>query len=270
MRKSLPSFRKPPVIETVLGLEFTPLDAWLISHFGLFFGDNSPDFAKFEAKGELPPSIESFTEQTTKLVPQVQLVEAPDIRGWYLSEDDREIIQIQKDRFIFNWRKGESELPYPRYDEYLKPRFIERYSAFTSFLSKHHIEAPKVQQCEVTYVNHIPKGEGWQSPDDWRRVFTVFGQSSERKFLPKSEGGNFTMTYLLPEQRGRLRVTVANVVRLKDGIEVLQFNVSARVKPKGSDIDEIIRSFDMGREWVVQGFADLTTYQMHQLWEQLP
>jgi len=267
MTDPLPSYRKPPVIETVLAIEFTPLDDWLISHFGLFLADNQETFSRFEAKTELPPSIESFTDQQHSSEPKIQLVDAPEVRGWYLSADDREVVQIQKDRFIFNWRKGESESGYPRYDHYLKPQFVTHYEKFTEFLAKQQITTPVVQQCEVTYVNHIPRGEAWKTPEDWRRVFTVFGKTSERKFLPKAEGCNFAITYLLPEKQGRLRVSVTSVVRTKDGKEVLQFNVAARIKPKGSGVDDLLQSFDLGREWVVRGFTDLTTYQMHQAWE---
>lgn len=266
MKSLLPNFKRPPVTETVLGLEFTPIEEWSIADFGLFLAKHRDEFARFESKAELTPSIESFTEQILKTEPRLELIDAPEIRGWYFSNDDKEVVQIQKDRFIFNWRKAGTDDPYPRYEQRLRPRFEHLFDLFIGFLYERKLAVPNVQQCEVSYVNHIPRGASWQTPEDWRRVFTVFGTTSDRKFLPKAEGGTFGLSYLMPDNRGRLRVSVSPAVKRGDSALVLQFNLTARIKPTGQSRDALLEALDLGREWVVRGFKDLTTFQMHQEW----
>ena len=41
-------------------------------------------------------------------------INVPDLaRIWFIHEDDSQIIQVQRDRFTFNWRKTESHQRYP-------------------------------------------------------------------------------------------------------------------------------------------------------------
>ena len=83
-----------------------------------------------------------------------------------------EMIQIQNDRFIKNWRKcGENE-EYPRYAKTVKPAFERDFREFLAFLADENLGAVKVNQCEVTYVNHIVAGDGWSNWDEFDKVFT--------------------------------------------------------------------------------------------------
>jgi hypothetical protein len=43
--------------------------------------------------------------------------------------------------------------------------------------------------------------------------------------------------------------------------------LTARGVPHSSDQEELLRCLDVGREWVVRGFADFTTDEMHNLWK---
>ena len=73
MSADLPSFDAPPVNETVLGVEFTPLAKWSIPHFGLFWSrirdeyprcDKPQDILRWmdEARAWI---VNSFAELTT-------------------------------------------------------------------------------------------------------------------------------------------------------------------------------------------------------------
>ena len=44
-------------------------------------------------------------------------------------------------------------------------------------------------------------------------------------------------------------------------------NLMAREAPIGAGIDGAFEFFDLGRVWVVRGFADLTTDSMQSSWE---
>ena len=91
------------------------------------------------------------------------------------SEDEQWMVQAQLDRLVVNWRKKQDA--YPRFDATLR-RFRSAWDALHEFLNGTGIEAPIPRLWEVTYVNRIPKGDLWESPADWPRVFPGLWSSS--------------------------------------------------------------------------------------------
>ena len=71
----------------------------------------------------------------------------------------------------------------------------------------------------------------------------------------------------MPEQDGRLHVDLQHAIRNVDLQEILQLTLTARGRPQGGTSADIVAWMDRARGWVVQGFADITTPRMHQLWK---
>lgn len=268
--EKLPSFRKPPVIETVLGVQFPPIDGWGIVHFGLLAQQWRDRFTSTETHPRLAQSFESFGTLQSQSEPDIHVLTgqnvADHIRFWLVSADSHEVIQVQSDRFIYNWRKGDSDAEYPRYESFVLPQFQRWWTAFTAFLDEQRLPTPKVNQCEVTYVNHIFEGHGWNPPGNWHEIFSYM-QESGSKFLPRPESQSDNLNFAFLEHDGRLRVNISTAVRNRDGRRVIVMQLTAKGKPKSSEQADIVRWFNVGREWIVRGFADLTTPRMHQIWE---
>jgi len=256
-----PSFKRPPVIERVLGVHFAPIEKWGVPHYGLFWQSLRAEYPKFSVQ----PPIASVAETESNLL-HVDLRTGGDIRCWFISESDEELIQVQKDRFLLNWRRRESP-GYPRYSTTLRNTFVSRWSSYRDFLSSEHLGEPHVVQCEVTYINHIRQGEGWQVAADWDQVFTICNPLNSEGTLPLPETRRFALSYLLPNELGSLTASASKALRGTDGMVVIQFEISARGKPKFSTGDSIIEWLDQAHAWVVRSFSDLTTPKMHQRWE---
>jgi hypothetical protein len=47
----------------------------------------------------------------------------------------------------------------------------------------------------------------------------------------------------------------------------VQLRLTARGLPDGQDLDGVLAWMDLGREWIVRGFADITSPSAHALWE---
>lgn len=124
---------------------------------------------------------------------------------------------------------------------------------------------PEVTQAEVTYVNQIERGDGWELPGDAVRVTPLLGDP-QPAFLPPPEVLAVDARYVIPPERGRLRVALQPALRIKDQKEVLQLQLTARGSPKSSSMDDILEWFDLGHEWVVRGFLDVTSTAMHARW----
>jgi hypothetical protein len=55
-------------------------------------------------------------------------------------------------------------------------------------------------------------------------------------------------------------------IRRKDAKEILRVSITARGRPVSSELHDIEDWFDLGHEWIVRGFADITTGEMHKHW----
>src|SRR5262249_39658728 len=74
------------------------------------------------------------------------------------SSDKVELLQLQTDRLVFNWRRVLTEQQYPHF-EAIQSKFDGYLSRWRDFLSKRDL-VPNIGQWEVSYVNRIASTEG--------------------------------------------------------------------------------------------------------------
>jgi len=264
---TLPKYLEPPVVETVLALEFAPIENWGIPHFGLFWQRIRNEFPRFQVQPPLESQIESFHLPQSPPTAGLRLMSTPEVRCWFVDSDDKTLIQVQNNRFIYNWRKRGEEHAYPHYDENIRPRFERVWRLFREFVeAQPELGAVEIVQCEVTYVNQLEAGKGWDSADDVKDVFRCWSGSTGG-FLPAPETVGFNVRYRMPNDRGRLHIAMTPAVRNLDGVEILQLTLTARGRPDSGTTDSAIHWLDVGREWVVRGFTDITSEKMHTLWQ---
>src|SRR4051794_23278977 len=108
-------FDRPPVDETVLGVDFSPLPAWNVIHYGLFYRTISEHYPQVVPQPPLPPQTEEFGSRPQPNV-QFMLAMAPfDTRCWFIDRTETRLLQVQADRFLRNWRKRPQGGDYPLY-----------------------------------------------------------------------------------------------------------------------------------------------------------
>jgi uncharacterized protein (TIGR04255 family) len=213
----------------------------------------------------LVPVFERFgAENLVKPKVGVELTAVPEIRCWFTERSGRMLTQVQRDRSIHNWRKLKPEDAYVHYDR-IKPSFHSEWTGFCEFLAANEIGNPEVNQCEMTYVNHIELGQGWKDYGELKKVIAPWSGISSVDFLPAPESVNLGARYLLPEKRGRLHIEMQPAVT-RDGKEILQLNLTARGEPQSSSINDLLAWFDLGHDWIVRGFTDFTGKDMHNFW----
>jgi uncharacterized protein (TIGR04255 family) len=261
----LPKYKKPPVVETVLGVQFAPLTSFTIPHFGLFWSTVRDDYPRHEMKPPLGTVVENLARPPVPDRVSIKFVAEPEARCWFLNTSGTELLQLQRDRFVRNWRKVTGSEDYPSYDA-LKPRFVRDWSRLLGFLEREELGRPQVNQCEVTYINHLSVdvetlGEAHRFA---RGVAPLSGD-----FLPVPETTQLQVRYPMGDKRGRLHIAVHPGVRFDDRRPVLQLGLTARGAPTSSRLDDILSWFDVGHEWVVRGFTDFTRREMHALWERI-
>lgn len=266
----LPSFRDPPVVEVYLSAQFTPIDGFTAAHAGLLWQEFRKELPHVEQHPPIEHSLESFGRlRPLKQQMSFQIVtEPPCPRLWFKSENGNQLIQVQRDRFIHNWRKTSEGDVYPRY-EGIRDDFAKELKLFEEFAKREELGRLLFDQCEVSYVNHISLGEDWKNVGDLYRVFGFYSQLTHKEFLPDPEHIAIHKRFLITDDNqpvGRLHLDLESVFRIDNNQLLLRLSLLARLKPENEGIDGVVDRLNLGREWIVRTFADVTTKEMHEVW----
>jgi uncharacterized protein (TIGR04255 family) len=252
-------------VETVLGVSFAPLEGWSIPHFGLFWNEIKSEYPNFDVQPALPPPVSPQVGLEAgpifRIMPPVQSQ-----RCWFFNNSRASLLQLQHDRFLHNWIKAATQEPYPRYEN-IRPKFEQEWQIFIEFLGRQRIPVPSSVQCEVTYLNHFDRGDGWRSFADLSDVITVWGDAKNSGFLPNPDAVILNVRYPMKDSRGTLTVTMEPAIRASDQREIIQLRLTAQGVAESSRVQDVVKWLDLGREWVVRGFTDFTTSKMHDLWK---
>jgi uncharacterized protein (TIGR04255 family) len=228
-------------------------------YLGLFWGKIQSDFPTCQEVAPLMPQIEGFDEGAEA---SIQLSEVPLPRVWFVHRDEVAIVQVQRDRFLHNWKKGKPADAYVRYPTVIE-MFKKHLDTFESFLKENTLGTVDPLQYEMTYVNHIVQGEGWDEVSDLGKVFRDHQwNGKENRFLPGIEHLNLRTSFVLPNRAGRLHVSIRDGKRREDMKSLLLFELTVRGFPGDTSRATMWEWFSIAREWIVRGFTDLTTEEI--------
>lgn len=262
----LPEFADPPVIETVLGVEFPSIEGWAIPHFGLFWQQIRSEYPQFEVQPPLAvvDDLRSKEDRILQAV-MIEFLPQPPVRCWYLDAGKTRLLQVQNDRFIHNWRKTEGGDAYLRYEN-IKPIFEREWKRFAEFLTAEKLGLPAPARCEVTYVNHFLKGKEWNSLADVSRIIPSWTGCASVESLSAPNALSINVRYPIMDEAGHLTIQVQPAIRQTDRKEILQMTLTAKGRPTSPDLDGVLAWLDLGRDSVVRAFCDFTSPEMHKLW----
>jgi len=250
----LPDYDLPPVIEVVCGLQFEALEGFQATAFGLLWQRFRDEYPTCEQQSPLAQVIERFGE----LVAEQHHIEVSNVpplpRMFFLNQSPCWLLQVQADRLLHNWRKQQEADTYPHFPEVYK-RFWSAWERFVEFCREEKIGTPQVNQLEVTYINHIVQGEGWDGLETISQVFPDIGWRAQRSFLPSPESVAWKASFAMPDAVGRLHASVRHATRRSDMRPVLLCELTVRGIPNTLDADAIRDWFHLGREWIVLGYA---------------
>jgi uncharacterized protein (TIGR04255 family) len=258
VQKALPSYRKPPVNEVYCGVRFRTPEKLKVTHFGLLW----EKFSSMYPKIEHAVPIQSIRGQvlldssTGLLLPRV----------WFINELDNKLVQFQVDQLYFNWRQRGDD--YPRYGE-IMTGFEEVVRIVEEFFHKQSLGEFEPTEYQLTFTNNIPNGEGWDEIRDINRVFRDFVWKSGERFLPDPMNIAWNANFELPDSKGNLNIKLSQGTELKDGSKkllILELKARGLVERFGKAVS-MRQWYDLAHEWIVRGFTDITTPEMHTRWE---
>lgn len=269
----LPSFGRPPVVETVLGVQFDIIPGFSNAHLGAFWKTHLPDWPSTTDAPPLEPQFERFGEDRmwAKLNELAfKFTTAPTMRVQIRNAENSRMVQLQNGRLHYNWIGEGSK--YVRYDT-LRPEFDDIFRKFSQFVADEKLGVIRLNQWEVTYVNHLRKGIDWKEPADWNRLFHGLVQLPPKLESVQLESFGGEWHYEIPEKQGRLHVQLQHgreTVPPENEILILNLTARGPLSSDGDPREEFDNGLSIGHAVVVKSFAGLTSQDARSIWEQQP
>jgi uncharacterized protein (TIGR04255 family) len=258
----LPVFDNAPVNEVVIGIQFERTDV-TGAHIGLFWRGLREEFPKASEQPPLEPKIEVLQPPHFS-APTLQFASWRGSRHWLASEDEVQLIQIQADRLLFNWRRGPHNAPYPHF-EALQDKFWNIAEKWSAFLREEG-QVLRLTQWEVTYINHILTPDGQPPLAD---VLSCWSGQLDQALGGRADTGRIEAQRVLTENTSpwaRMYVSITTAIR-SDQVPLIAFELTVRGAPESEDPWETTHARLLAaRREIVVAFDTLTTPKMHAIW----
>lgn len=259
-------FEKPPVDEVVLSVLFQSLDSLLAPHLGQIWQEFKEDgFVGIEEQAPVSPVVEEFPSRIHE--PQLQVLRAPDLaRIWFIHEDKSQILQVQRNRFTFNWRKTDPNQQYPGFSSICE-KFEDFYNRFCQIIKDMKIGEVAPLQYELTYIDQLRQGDGWGSLNEIGKIYNLFIDFQQsNSFWLGAESLILRTSFTLSDLHGRLHLTISNRIKMPEESQTLQTDFTIRGFPENTNYT-MIEWFKLAREQIRKKFVSLFTENIQtQIW----
>lgn len=272
--ETIVEFERPPVIEVVFGTQFgaAVVDLEVLAEFARSVRGEFPGREQIEP---LPRAFESFDRPSAGTHIEFRFGGPPLPRTRFISTDERTLLQLQADRFLFNWRRVSADDEYPRY-ETLRPRFDALRQRLTEVLDGLGRPMPQVDHVEVSYINEltIPGRPSTRKHASLAALVSTVNDLPRSAFLPDPEDVAYSARFRIPRAdgtgpTGRFIARTEPAYRSADGQPIHLLTLTANLVGSFANDTEVIDALDLGRRWVVNGFLEMTTPELHASWRRL-
>ncbi len=245
-------YENPPIDEIVCGIRFDSIKQLQSGHVGILWQKFRPDFPMIEDQILVNPVPKEDFEN-----PKIQ----PLPRVWFIHEKENDLVQLQRNRFLHNWRKRQPEDEYPGYVKVINN--FEKYLSFLQeFLVEENLGSLVAREYELTYIDLIPRGSGWQSLRDLGNVFpNLVSLTSQNMLSDDIRNINWQTVLGLPNNSGKLRLVVRSARRVSDNQQLLQIEFNAHSSQPYQPMREW---FDAAHNEVIRVFSHLVSDAIQQ------
>lgn len=266
-----PEFTNPPLIERALTVAFSPIELFSLGSYGLFWSEIRAEFPECQAMPPVQLEIERFDGFTPRTA-QIQLVGADMLpRAFFRNSERGELVQVQPDRFSFNWIKMGSDHAYPHSEAVLQ-RFFDLLDRFEQFLIAESMGALTIVQCELTNVNVVPLTDVGDAFADVATVVRL-AQLDDRFENLQLESQFGASKHLLLDDSGqtigRVHTSGQPSLQADTGDLAFRLDVVARGAPMGMGREGIERFFHHAVSGVNAAFLASVTHSGRQFWGEI-
>jgi uncharacterized protein (TIGR04255 family) len=251
-------------------MQFEPINELHAGRLGLLWEAYRDRYPRVEQQPPLSPIREQFETKVARIGFTIEgsFPMFPMPRLWFLNEDGTRLVQVQRDHFIVNWRKLDTQTEYPRYHS-IRDTLVEEFSRFQKFLHQQDLALTAIVQTELTYVNHIDARQPNGSRKPLSQIVRIWTGENPSGKLPQFEEASFHARYVMrdgDDPVGRLHINLEPQLYVRDNAPVYALTLIARSAPPSPDLDGALASLERSHGAIVEGFTEITTDEMHKVW----
>ena len=241
------AFKNPPINEVVVSTHFSPpLSDLRSEHIGLFWAKIKRDFPVVKQHPPVGMGPDIFGSEPF-----------PMPRYWFIADDEINLIQVQKNAFMFNWRHKDER--YPRFYKNIKPAFDKYYGLFHEFIrTEINIAELTVDLCELTYINTLDSCEYWTGPQDTAKVIPLFSMLNPGIDASESLGFSCNFGYSLSSDL-QLNIGIRSGFRTQQqDVPVLIFEIKTSGRLGQITKSEADEWFERAHDAIIKCFLNMT------------
>ena len=255
-----PVFLRPPIVETIIGVQFTPLRGFRSGHYGRLWHVvlDDAEWLSIDDEPILPSYTERFDDIRLKMTKSSGGPSGPGIVRMKVRDAGRtKSIQLQPDKLYFSWNREHPEaVDFAQAKSY----FADIFDKLSKFAKAANLGPVEPNLWDVTYINQIPSGDLWKEPREWYKVLPRFFPVED----PGATGVRFasydgTWHFEIEPQLGRLHLNIAKMVRTGGAAPVLYMKLAARGEIKDLGSDEWLAGIERGHLSCTSLFCAITS-----------
>ena len=257
-------FNNPPVNEVVVAAYFNPpLSAFRSEHVGLFWERIKSEFPVVRQQPPVgfPPEVgpDGIADELF-----------PMPRYWFVADDEIYLIQVEKNAFIFNWRRRGSS-KYPRFYKEIKPAFDKYYSLFDEFIrTETNIARLSIGLCELTYVNTLEQCDFWTGLEDTATVIPSFSAVSPGLDTAELLGFRYQYGYKVAKNLSLNIGIRTGTTPQKSADPTLVFEIKTTGRPEQTTKFALDKWFEHAHKTIVNCFVGITSRDVQiKYWKQV-
>ena len=247
------TFGAPPLDEVTIGRQFLHRSDFLIPHFGTFWEKVRGQLPKVAHAAPIVEANGASAVEEFALMPRV----------WLLSADETRLVQLQQDRFHYNWRRRGERATYIRFDSVLAEG-LSYWNTLDALFKDETGKGLQATRAELTYVNFL-EIEGVSSTIEiMERSLKDFAWNSKNRHLQSPKGAVHNVSFDVPSIGGLLIVNAATATRGSSKVKGVKLDLT--VRGKCDDQQSFEDWARQAHDFLVAAFVDLTTAEMHKIW----
>ena len=254
------------MVETSLGVQFEGLADFKTLKVASLWDKLRSQYPKLEEAEPLVPSFETFGHRSSAInAPEFELMTTPpQPRFFFINETENELVQFQKDRLAFNWRRH-GATPYPRYT-HIRERFEAAYAALQEWAEEEGLGTPVPNQSEAIYVNFVPLTDASGADCGLSHYFPWLGN----ELIGMTEDGLFQFRRRLENEAGEPVARLNFQLQYgtdEESARKARLHLHVRGRPATNTFNDALALIDAGREIIVRTFAAITSDEAARNWE---
>lgn len=243
-------YDNPPINEIVCGIRFNPIEQLQSGHLGILWQKIRHDFPKTEDQNPIAPISQDDIGKIDKL---------PLPRVWFIHRNENELVQVQRNRFHYNWRERDEGDEYPGFDKVVN-NFIRYLTLFQEFLIEENLGKLVTKEYELTYIDLIPQGQGWENLGDLGKVFpNLLSLTGQGILSANVRVINWQTVLGLQNGLGQLSLAIRSGQRRTNNQQLLHIETKALGKEQSASIDVW---FDVAHTSITELFSNLVSNEI--------